>query len=85
MLIFIIISSLQILVIFRLTMASAVPEVVNEHLTCAVCMEQFKEPKVLPCLHTYCKGCLVKLVKKQGPYRVITCPECRQDTKVSLK
>lgn len=68
---------------FRLTMASAVPEEVTEHLTCAVCMEQFKEPKVLPCLHTYCKACLGKLVKKQGSDQIITCPECRQDSKVS--
>ena len=37
--------------------------------------------KVLPCLHTYCKGYLVKLVKKQGLDHFITCPECRQDTK----
>ena len=64
-------------------MASAAPEKVNEQLTCAVCMEQFKEPKVLPCLHTYCKQCLEKLVKKQEADHVITCPECRQDTKVS--
>ena len=66
-------------------MASAVSESVIEHLDCAVCMEQFKEPKVLPCLHTYCKGCLEKLVKKEGPDYVVTCPECRQDTKVSCK
>ena len=46
-------------------MANAVSEEVTERLTCAVCMEQFKEPKVLPCLHTYCKACLEKLVKKQ--------------------
>ena len=42
--------------LFRLTMASVVSEEVIERLTCAVCMEQFKEPKVLPCLHTYCKA-----------------------------
>ena len=66
-------------------MACALPEKVDKQLTCAVCIEQFKEPKVLPCLHTYCKGCLVKLVRKQGADHVITCPECRQDAKVSLK
>ena len=66
-------------------MANAVSEEVTERLTCAVCMEQFKEPKVLPCLHTYCKACLEKLVKKQGSDHIITCPECRQDSKVSFK
>ncbi|XP_068698911.1 E3 ubiquitin-protein ligase TRIM45-like isoform X2 [Montipora foliosa] len=61
-------------------MASAIPD---KHLECAVCMEQFKEPKVLPCLHTYCKVCLEKLIKKQGSEHVITCPECRQETKIA--
>ena len=57
-------------------MACGVPEVDDKQLTCAICIyiEQFKEPKVLPCLHTYCKGCLVKLVKKQGLDYFITCP-----------
>lgn len=63
-------------------MASAVPEEFSKHLECAVCMEQFKEPKVLPCLHTYCTVCLEKLVKKQQSDHVITCPECRRDTKI---
>ena len=64
-------------------MASALPGEVTERLTCAVCMEHFKEPKVLPCLHTYCKECLEKLVKKQRYDHVITCPECRKASKVS--
>ena len=64
-------------------MACAQPEEINKQLCCAVCFEQFKEPKVLPCLHTYCKGCLVKLVKKKGRNHIITCPECRQEVKVS--
>ena len=52
--------------LFILKMASAaVPEEVAERLSCAVCMEQFREPKVLPCLHTYCNACLEKLVKKK--------------------
>jgi len=55
-------------------MACAVPEKVDKQLTCAICSEQFKEPKVLPCLHTYCKVFLVKLVRKQGADHVIPCP-----------
>ena len=70
---------------FRLEMASATctPEEATNSFSCAVCLEQFKEPKALQCLHTYCKECLVKLVKKKGSDDVIPCPECREDTKVS--
>ncbi|KAL9976171.1 hypothetical protein ACROYT_G013432 [Oculina patagonica] len=65
-----------------LTMASAVPEeIYNKHLSCAICLGEFKEPKVLACLHTYCKECLVKLTVKQRPVTHVTCPECRQDTR----
>ena len=64
-------------------MARSVSEKLTEHFECLVCMEQFKEPKVLPCLHTFCMTCLQKLLKKQGADHVITCPECRQDVKVS--
>ena len=66
-------------------MATAAPEEVNKYMSCAICFERFKEPKVLPCLHTYCKECLVKLMKKKGSDHIITCPECRQDIKVSGK
>ena len=31
-------------------------------LHCCVCLEVFIEPKVLPCCHTFCKRCLVKLI-----------------------
>ncbi|XP_067053335.1 E3 ubiquitin-protein ligase TRIM45-like [Acropora muricata] len=63
-------------------MANVVSEKLPEHFECAVCMEQFKEPKVLPCLHTFCMRCLQKLLKKQGADHVITCPECRQNAKI---
>ncbi|XP_022794828.1 tripartite motif-containing protein 45-like [Stylophora pistillata] len=62
-------------------MAYAQPKEVAKQLCCAICLEQFKEPKVLPCLHTYCKGCLVKLLKY--PDHIVTCPECRQDVKIT--
>ena len=51
----------------------------EEHLSCPICLEQFKDPKVLPCLHSYCHECIVKL-NKTGNY--ITCPECRMTVEV---
>ena len=65
-------------------MACAQPEE-NKDLCCAICLDEFKEPKVLQCLHTYCKECLVKLVKRKVQEHVITCPECRQETKVGFQ
>ncbi|XP_066299092.1 tripartite motif-containing protein 2-like [Branchiostoma lanceolatum] len=61
-------------------MASYMPEDFDDQfLTCPVCMLQFRDPKILPCLHTFCKGCLEEWATKQQP---LECPTCR--TQVSL-
>ena len=31
-------------------------------LRCSVCLDDFKDPKVLPCCHTFCKFCLKKIL-----------------------
>ncbi|XP_070549877.1 tripartite motif-containing protein 2-like [Ptychodera flava] len=50
-------------------------EISEDFLCCIICLEQFKSPKILPCLHTFCEQCLVTLVEKTGS---LNCPECRQ-------
>ena len=57
-------------------------EDLKKHLECAVCLDHFQDPKVLPCLHTYCKKCLEKVQKQSDGRSVITCPECRNETEV---
>ena len=42
---------------------------------CSVCLEQFSEPKILPCGHSFCLKCLERTV---GMRVKITCPLCRQ-------
>ena len=54
---------------------------VEEHLTCSVCLEPFKDPKVLPCLHSYCHQCIVNLAKN-AKSKTIDCPECRLTVRV---
>lgn len=52
---------------------------VKEQMKCAICMDMLKEPKVLQCLHTYCKSCLQSTVENGR----ISCPSCRQSTAIS--
>ncbi len=59
----------------------------EEQITCAICLDRFKEPKVLQCHHTYCKKCLEKLLdraKQTMVNPVFECPECRKHTPVPL-
>ena len=51
---------------------------VTGHLSCPICYELYKKPKYLPCYHSYCEECLVKLVVQSD----ITCPECRKTSVV---
>ena len=53
----------------------------EDQLTCAICLDAFKDPKLLQCFHVYCKDCLKKLVvqDKQGQIS-LRCPTCRKST-----
>ncbi len=67
-------------------MASSVEKELAKHLECGICLQTFKEPKVLDCHHSYCKKCLERLVITTvhvGRHEhEISCPECRRKTKV---
>ena len=53
----------------------------EDQLTCAICLDAFKDPKLLQCFHVYCKDCLQRLVvtDRQGQLS-LCCPTCRQST-----
>ena len=55
-------------------------EELEEEITCPVCQEHFREPKILPCLHYYCKECVRQLALRAGTNRPFACPECRRGT-----
>ena len=59
-------------------------------LNCTVCLETFKDPKVLPCLHTFCTACLGRILSsgtntspgtigEQVSTISLTCPQCRAE------
>ena len=55
-------------------------EQLEKEITCAVCQEHYTEPKILPCLHYYCKKCILKLALRTGSKQAFSCPECREET-----
>ena len=55
-------------------------EQLEEKITCAICQEHYTEPKILPCLHYYCKKCILKLALRTGSKQSFSCPKCRGET-----
>ena len=55
-------------------------EELERDITCAICQEHYSEPKVLPCLHYYCKQCILKLALRTATNQPFPCPECRKET-----
>ncbi|CAK6984128.1 E3 ubiquitin/ISG15 ligase TRIM25 [Scomber scombrus] len=66
-------------------MASAQSEqssVLQEELTCPVCLDLYRDPHLLPCGHNFCKTCLDRL-KRQAERGRLRCPECRDSHRCS--
>ena len=59
-------------------MAAKDVKMVTDNLSCPVCYQLFKNPKYLPCHHSYCEQCLEKMQVQSK----IICPECRKEATV---
>ena len=68
-----------------LTVSRTVTEIQNL-LVCDACTKTIKEPKILPCSHSFCEACLEKLTRQEnvdGKGKTFACPTCMSS--VTLK
>ena len=54
----------------------------DDQLTCAICLDTYNNPRVLPCLHVFCEDCLERLVLRDAANLTATCPNCRRETQL---
>ncbi|KAL3238556.1 hypothetical protein MRX96_048097 [Rhipicephalus microplus] len=53
----------------------------DQLLTCAICLDRYRNPKLLPCQHSFCADpCLEGL--QDYARRQIKCPECRAEHRI---
>lgn len=58
---------------------SVIAAKLKDQLTCAICLEQYENPRSLSCLHCFCTGCLEGLPHEDG---TVSCPSCRTTTQL---
>ena len=58
---------------------------VAANLECGICLDQYKDPKLLSCFHVFCKQCLEHLVLQEEGRSILRCPSCRRATTLPLQ
>ncbi len=65
----------------EVTKAENKPPKIPKELECSICTEVMKTPTaVVPCMHTFCQGCLLKWQAKSN-----NCPMCTGSIKSTQK
>ena len=52
---------------------------------CSICMDEFSDPRMLPCIHTFCFKCLERTGQDKQPGDIMACPLCRKEFKLPEK
>ena len=63
-------------------MAEKALQKLTDQLTCPICLDNYTNPRVLPCLHVFCEHCLGRLVLRDTENLTATCPNCRRETRL---
>ena len=54
---------------------------IKTNLTCQSCDKLFLDPRILPCLHTFCCQCVESLVRNRPIQdKILKCPTCQLET-----
>ncbi|XP_078406624.1 E3 ubiquitin/ISG15 ligase TRIM25-like isoform X2 [Cetorhinus maximus] len=57
------------------------PGVLEDELTCAVCLHVYQDPATLPCQHSFCLKCIERAWAQSAGQGAFECPQCRRKFK----
>jgi len=57
----------------------ATAKLLDDITECPICTEVYTDPRVLPCVHTYCLKCIEGWSKDKQPGDKLACPLCRKE------
>ncbi|XP_068759936.1 E3 ubiquitin-protein ligase TRIM33-like [Montipora capricornis] len=55
---------------------------IREKASCPVCQDILKDPRYLPCLHSFCLHCLINWHRASGGQVDLRCPKCHDRSRV---
>jgi len=58
---------------------SSADKELDDMTECSICTEVFTDPRVLPCIHTFCLKCLLNYGNDRQPRDSLPCPLCRKE------
>jgi len=72
--------------LFIEVMAASVAARRLENVTeCAICVGDLTDARVLPCVHTFCLGCIEKWSRSKEAGEKVSCPICREEFEIPEK
>ena len=54
----------------------------REKASCPVCQDILRDPRYLPCLHSFCLNCLINWHRASGGEVILRCPKCQSRSRV---
>ena len=54
------------------------------HTICGVCSKPYNDPRILPCLHSFCQQCLQDEIEKSGSQQEFKCPTCERNINIPV-
>ena len=49
---------------------------------CTICSREFRDPRILPCKHTFCLKCIEEVGCHKKPGELMTCPSCQENFEI---
>ena len=60
---------------------------VNESISytiCGLCSKSYNDPRILPCLHSFCQQCLHHEIEESDSQQVFKCPTCQRSMSIPV-